>query len=108
MYTALKEVEQTDTKSFKEYTAVAKLIEDIEDELRKGIGDSVKLKKKRSEALSYKNSIDKYLANCPYRIQLIIKYKYIEGLSWEDTGRKLGRSHNSARKELERYMKIAT
>lgn len=43
----------------------------------------------------------------PARMQRIIRYRFFEGLSWEQTADKIGRNTTgeSVRKEFERFMK---
>lgn len=46
-----------------------------------------------------------WMPTVPVRIQTIILYKYIKGLSWEQTADKMGRNATgeSVRKEAERF-----
>lgn len=56
-------------------------------------------------AKSIKVAVESYIEKCPLRIQYIIRYKYIDNMTWEDVGKKFNRSGESVRKEYQRFRK---
>lgn len=57
-------------------------------------------------AEAIKNSVDEYLNTAPVRMQRIIRYKYFEGLTWEQVAIQMkgNSSGDSIRKEIERFL----
>lgn len=65
------------------------------------------LEEQKEKAEELKLAVEEFKLSCPLRIQRIIQYKYIDGLSWQQVARKFGRSASAdgLRKELNRYLK---
>lgn len=64
------------------------------------------LEQRKRSAEQKKYAIEMWLLTVPSRIQRIIRYRYIEGFSWERVADRMGRecTGESVRKELERYL----
>lgn len=62
--------------------------------------------KRKTAAYEKKLMVEEYINTCPERIQRIIKYRYIDMLSWNEVALKFGYScsPDSIRKEFERFM----
>lgn len=61
-------------------------------------------RKKRAETV--KHEVEQYMNTLPLRIQRIIQYKYFDGLTWEQTAKKIGRgTGESVRKEIYNFMR---
>lgn len=65
------------------------------------------LEERKANAEKTKADIEKWMNTIPARMQRIIRYKFFEGLSWEQVARKIGRKSTgeSVKKEFQRYMK---
>ncbi len=65
------------------------------------------LEERYQAAVSAKEAAERFINHAPPRIQRIIRYRYIQGLSWDMTAAKIGAgaSEGSIRKELERFLK---
>ena len=63
------------------------------------------LRKCRENAEKVKAQVEEWLLTVPMRMQRIIRYRYIEELSWQQIANKMGRkaTADSVRKELERF-----
>lgn len=75
--------------------------------------DSKKIKKeemilieRKEKARQIKLQIDDWMNTIPLRMQRIIRYKFFEGMSWEEAAVKMGRkaTGDSIRKELNRFI----
>ncbi len=64
------------------------------------------LKERKENAEKLKLDVESWLNTIPNRMQRIIRYKIFEGMSWEQTARKLGRkaTEASVKMELKRFM----
>lgn len=62
---------------------------------------------RKAGAEQIKADVEEYMSKIPLRIQRIIRYKIMDGLSWEKTADKMGgrSSGDSLRMELNRYLK---
>lgn len=76
--------------------------------------DSKKIKKeemllieRKEKARQIKLQIDDWMNTIPLRMQRIIRYKFFEGMSWEEAAVKMGRkaTGDSIRMELERFLR---
>lgn len=65
------------------------------------------LEERYRAAVSVKEAAEKYISSAPPRVQRIIRYRYIKGLSWDETAMKMGgnAAADSIRKEFYRYLK---
>lgn len=65
------------------------------------------LEEQKAEAGRLKAEVDAWMKTIPYRMQRIIRYRYFDGLGWEDVADKIGKkcSGESIRKETERFFK---
>ena len=63
------------------------------------------LKKQVAIARQKQNEMEDWLGTCPSRIQRIVHFRYIDGLSWDEVGRRCGNfTGDAVRKELSRFM----
>ncbi|MCI9337447.1 MAG: RNA polymerase subunit sigma-70 [Lachnospiraceae bacterium] len=60
-------------------------------------------RKGRAEQVKYQ--VDEWLGTVPLRMQRIIRYRYLDGLTWEQVAAQMGRraTGDSVRKELKRF-----
>lgn len=65
------------------------------------------LEDRMARAEASKLMVEEWMNMSPARMQRIIRYRFFEGLSWEQTADKIGRNTTgeSVRKEFERFMK---
>ena len=65
------------------------------------------LEQRKANAEQIKLQGEEWMLTLPSRMQRIVKYRYLEGLSWEKVAMRLGRkaTANSVRMELERFLK---
>lgn len=63
------------------------------------------LEQRKAKAASVRRQVDEWLLTVPIRMQRIIRYKYLEGMTWEQVAVRMGRraTADSVRKELERF-----
>ena len=82
-----------------EYIDACELIRETEQDIQR-------LKRKKSETVqgSVKGS---NMNTIPIRMQRIIRYKYFEGMSWEQVADRIGRmaTGDSVRMEVDRFLK---
>lgn len=66
------------------------------------------LEERKANAEQIKHDVDAYMNTLPVRMQRIVRYKFFEGLTWNETAMKLGRkaTADSVKKEFERFMKM--
>lgn len=64
------------------------------------------LEERKANAEQIKHDVDAYMNTLPVRMQRIVKYRFFEGLTWNETAMKLGRkaTADSVRIEFERFM----
>jgi DNA-directed RNA polymerase specialized sigma24 family protein len=62
---------------------------------------------RKDKAERVKLQVEEFLNTIPMRVQRIIRYKYFEGLSWEEVADRMGRkaTGDSLRMELDRFIK---
>lgn len=79
-----------------------------------GYGDDIRLRQeeklleeRRKRATEIKVQVEEWLNEIPLRMQRIIRYKFFEGLSWEEVADRMGRKStgDSIRMEFSKYMK---
>jgi len=65
------------------------------------------LAERKANAEKVKIQVDEFMNTIPLRMQRIIRYKYFEGLPWEEVADKLGRkaTGDSVRMELTNFLK---
>lgn len=65
------------------------------------------LKDRIEQAKATKKQIEKWMNTIPARIQRIVRYKYFDRLSWEQTANKIGENATGEgiRMEFERFLK---
>lgn len=61
---------------------------------------------RKAKAAELKQKVEEWMLTVPMRMQRIIKYRFLEGLSWEETAERMGRrsTGESLRKEFERFL----
>ena len=64
------------------------------------------LKERKKRAEKVKLEVEAYINTVPLRMQRIIRYRFFEGLSWEQVAGKIGKraTGESVRKEYERFI----
>lgn len=79
-----------------------------------GYGDDIRLRQeeklleeRRKRATEIKVQVEEWLNEIPLRMQRIIRYKFFEGLGWEEVADRMGRKStgDSIRMEFSKYMK---
>lgn len=64
------------------------------------------LKERRKIAKQKQIDVEAWMNQVPSRIQRIFRFKFVMGLTWADTGRRMGALNGEAvRKEFDRFMK---
>lgn len=65
------------------------------------------LGERKAKAEALKIQVEQWMLKMPMRMQRIIRFKFFQGLSWEDVAVRIGRkaTADSVRKEFENYMK---
>jgi DNA-directed RNA polymerase specialized sigma24 family protein len=65
------------------------------------------LRERKENAERIKIQVEEWINTIPMRMQRIVRYRYMEGLQWEEIADRMGRgaTGDSVRKELERYLK---
>lgn len=65
------------------------------------------LERQKAKAEQIKLQVEEWMLTISSRMQRIVKYRYLEGLSWAEVATKLGKkaSADSVRMELERFLK---
>lgn len=71
------------------------------------IREKALLEERKANAESIKLQVQQFLNAAPMRMQRIIRMKYIEGKSWENIAKTMGKkaTPDSVRKELDRFLK---
>ncbi len=64
------------------------------------------LERQKARAEQIKLQVEEWMMTISSRMQRIVKYRYLEGLSWAEVATKLGKkaSADSVRKEFERFL----
>lgn len=65
------------------------------------------LEERKCTAEELKMQVDEWMANIPFRMQRIIRFRLFENMEWEDVAKELGRRNTGegVRKEFERFLK---
>lgn len=65
------------------------------------------LAQRKAKAEKVKLQVEEWMLCIPSRMQRIVRYRYLEGLSWEQVAIRMGRkaTADSIRMELERFLK---
>ena len=63
------------------------------------------LEKRKEQAEAIRQQVHEWMLTIPVRMQRIIRYRYLEEMSWEQVAVKMGRkaTADSVRKELDRF-----
>lgn len=66
------------------------------------------LAQRKTAANQTKLQVEEWMLTIPVRMQRIVKYRYFDGLTWEQVAIRMKRkaTENSVKKEFERFMKI--
>lgn len=64
------------------------------------------LEQRKARAEEVRHQVDEWLLTVPIRMQRIIRYRYLEGLSWGQVAARMGRraTSDSVRMELKRFL----
>lgn len=78
------------------------------DEARLAYEEKV-LEERKAAAAELRLRVQEWMNTIPRRMQRIIRFKYIEGMSWEAVAARMGNgaTKDSVRKEIERFLKIS-
>ena len=65
------------------------------------------LSQRKARAEEVKRQVDEWLLTVPIRMQRIIRYRYLEGMTWEQVAARMGRraTADSVRMELNNFLK---
>lgn len=65
------------------------------------------LEKRKENAESIKLQVEEWITSLPMRMQRIVKYRYLDRLSWGQVAAKMGKKStaDSVRMEMERFLK---
>lgn len=65
------------------------------------------LAQRKARAEEVRRQVDEWLLTVPIRMQRIIRYRYLEGLAWEQVAARMGRraTADSVRMELNNFLK---
>lgn len=65
------------------------------------------LEQRKAQAEQIKLQVEEWMLSLPSRMQRIIKYRYLEGINWDQVAAKIGRgaTADSVRMEMERYLR---
>lgn len=65
------------------------------------------LEQRKAKAEQVKLQVEEWMLTIPSRMQRIVKYRYLEGMSWERVAAKMGRraTADSVRMELNNFLK---
>lgn len=79
---------------------------DLEDDNRLRKKEELLLQQK-AEAEKIKLQVEEWLLTIPPRLQRIVKYKYLEGLSWDEVAARIGKTATAdgVRMEMKRFLK---
>lgn len=95
-----------DRKMLADYTHACILLKEL-GEIRKDYEDGKDLCRQREEAAEIKEQVEDWMEDIPIRMRRIVKYKFFEGMTWEETAAKIGRkaTGDSIRKDFQRFLK---
>lgn len=79
---------------------------DYEDDKQLRVEKKI-LEERRKKAEEVKLEVEKWMNTIPMRMQRIVKYKFFEGMSWEEVAAKISRkaTGDSVKKEVQRFLK---
>ncbi len=65
------------------------------------------LVQRKENAERIKLQVEEWMLTIPSRMQRIVRYRYLDGMTWEQVAARMGRktTENSIKKEFERFMK---
>lgn len=65
------------------------------------------LEKERENAERIKRKVEEWMVSIPIRMQRIVRYKYLEEMTWEQVAERMGRkaTEHGIKKEFERFLK---
>lgn len=65
------------------------------------------LEQRRADAERIRLLVEEWMFSIPARMQRIVTYRYLEGLSWKEVAVRIGKNatENGIKKEFERFMK---
>ena len=65
------------------------------------------LEQRKAKAEQVKLQVEEWMLTIPSRMQRIVKYRYLEGMSWERVAERMGRraTADSVRMELNNFLK---
>ena len=89
-----------DKKILREYEQACAIIHEAESEKKV-------MKWQLARALTIRDAVEEKLKDAPLRIQRMIRFKYVQGMTWEEVAKSIGgrATEDSARKEIERFLK---
>lgn len=67
------------------------------------------LEERKAQAEEIKVQVERWMNSIPVRMQRIIRYKFFEGMSWEQVAVRMGRkcTEGSIKMEFQRFMDVA-
>ena len=67
--------------------------------------ETVILEKRKEAAERIKCQVEEWMASIPPRMQRVVRYRYLEGMTWEQVAGQMGQrsTADSVRKEFERF-----
>lgn len=79
---------------------------DYEDDKQLRVKKEI-LEERRKKAEEVKLEVEKWMNTIPMRMQRIVKYKFFEGMTWEEVAAKISRNStgDSVKKEVQRFLK---
>lgn len=79
---------------------------DVEDDIQLRMEEKM-LRERKEQAAVIRKQVEEWMNTIPVRMQRIIRYKFFEKLSWEETARRIGRraTGDGIRMELNNFMK---
>lgn len=96
-----------DRKMLAEYTHACILLKELGEIPEKEYEDVKEICRQREEAAEIKEQVEDWMEDIPIRMRRIVKYKFFEGMTWEETAAKIGRkaTGDSIRKDFQRFLK---
>lgn len=79
---------------------------EIEDDIRLRMEEKM-LRERKEQAAAIRKQVEEWMNTIPVRMQRIIRYKFFEELSWEETAMRIGRkaTGDRIRMEFNNFMK---
>lgn len=96
-----------DRKVLAEYTQACILLKELGEIPGKEYENDKGLYRQREEAAEIKKQVEEWMTSIPMRMQRIVRYKFFEGMTWEETAAKIGRkaTGEGIRKDFQRFLK---